>query len=201
MREKKSQRKAVNFIRITKKEQMQSKIRKAFSKKDKAKLEELEKNRMTMRASRDRSGIPKVAIVGYTNAGKSTLFKILTGELDYDEGTVTVGPGRRVGLISQIPVYPAGYTVEDVLRSAFAAGQYPDTISTDITKNSAYKRGGRYGLPMCMSMARAAGMAEALLKLADNGLKGAPLMQGTEDYHVDEGTDKIRIAYDKYLGE
>lgn len=43
MREKKSQRKAVNFIRITKKEQMQSKIRKAFRKKDKAKLEELAK--------------------------------------------------------------------------------------------------------------------------------------------------------------
>ena len=31
-----------------------------------------------------------------------------------------VGQGRRVGLISQIPVYPAGCTVEDVLRSAFA---------------------------------------------------------------------------------
>ena len=31
-----------------------------------------------------------------------------------------MGQGRRVGLISQIPVYPAGYTVEDVLRSAFA---------------------------------------------------------------------------------
>ena len=30
-----------------------------------------------------------------------------------------VAPDRRVGLISQIPVYPDGYTVEDVLRSAF----------------------------------------------------------------------------------
>ena len=62
----------------------------------------------------------RVGLLGRNGAGKSTLFKILTGELDYDEGTVTVGPGRRVGLISQIPVYPAGYTVEDVLRSAFA---------------------------------------------------------------------------------
>ena len=35
-------------------------------------LRELEKNRMTMRASRDRSQIPQIAIVGYTNAGKST---------------------------------------------------------------------------------------------------------------------------------
>ena len=48
-----------------------------------------------------------------------TLFNILTGELDYDSGQVLIAPGRRVGLISQIPVYPAGFTVEDVLRSAF----------------------------------------------------------------------------------
>ena len=62
----------------------------------------------------------RVGLLGRNGAGKSTLFKILTGELDYDEGTVSVGQGRRVGLISQIPVYPVGYTVEDVLRSAFA---------------------------------------------------------------------------------
>lgn len=30
-----------------------------------------------------------------------------------------LSPGKRLGLISQIPVYPAGYTVEDVLRTAF----------------------------------------------------------------------------------
>ena len=62
----------------------------------------------------------RVGLLGRNGAGKTTLFRILTGELDYDEGTVVVGQGRRVGLISQIPVYPAGYTVEDVLRSAFA---------------------------------------------------------------------------------
>ena len=62
----------------------------------------------------------RVGLLGRNGAGKTTLFKILTGELDYDEGSVVIGQGRRVGLISQIPVYPAGYTVEDVLRSAFA---------------------------------------------------------------------------------
>ena len=40
-------------------------------------LAEIEKNRGTMRAARDRSGIPKVAIAGYTNAGKSTLMNAL----------------------------------------------------------------------------------------------------------------------------
>lgn len=56
----------------------------------------------------------------------------------------------------------AGHVHTDfrVLRDAFAVGFFPHTISTDITCNSAYKRGGRYGLTMCMSMARTAGMKE-----------------------------------------
>ena len=61
-----------------------------------------------------------VAILGRTGCGKTTLFRILTGELDYDEGEVYVNPNKRLGLISQIPVFPEGYTVEDVLRSAYA---------------------------------------------------------------------------------
>ena len=65
----------------------------------------------------------RVGLLGKNGAGKTTLFKILTGELDYDEGEVHIGQGRRIGLISQIPVYPAGYTVEDVLRTAFSRVQ------------------------------------------------------------------------------
>ena len=42
-------------------------------------LEEMEHNRAIMRAQRDRSGLCKVALVGYTNAGKSTLLNYLTG--------------------------------------------------------------------------------------------------------------------------
>ena len=62
----------------------------------------------------------RVGLLGKNGAGKTTLFKILTGELDYDSGEIAIASGCRLGLISQIPVYPAGYTVEDVLRSAFA---------------------------------------------------------------------------------
>ena len=65
----------------------------------------------------------RVGLLGKNGAGKTTLFRILTGEIDYDAGEVVLAPNRRVGLISQIPVYPAGYTVEDVLRSAFARMQ------------------------------------------------------------------------------
>ena len=61
----------------------------------------------------------RVAILGRNGCGKTTLFKILTGEMEYDEGEVYVNPNKRLGLISQIPRFPEGYTVEDVLRSAY----------------------------------------------------------------------------------
>ena len=56
----------------------------------------------------------------------------------------------------------AGHVHTDfgVMPRAFAAGYFPDTISSDITCFSAFNRGGRYGLTMCMSMARTAGMKE-----------------------------------------
>ena len=60
-----------------------------------------------------------LVILGRNGCGKTTLFKILTGAMDYDDGEVYVNPNKRLGLISQIPVFPEGYTVEDVLRSAF----------------------------------------------------------------------------------
>ena len=62
----------------------------------------------------------RVAILGRNGCGKTTLFKILTGEMDYDDGEVFVNPHKRIGLISQIPKFPVGFRVEDVLRSAFA---------------------------------------------------------------------------------
>ena len=61
----------------------------------------------------------RVAILGKNGCGKSTLFRILTREIDYDEGEVVIAPGKRIGLISQIPVYPEGWTTEDVLRTAY----------------------------------------------------------------------------------
>jgi GTP-binding protein HflX len=45
----------------------------------KAELEEVRQNRDTMRKERSRLPVPNIAIVGYTNAGKSTLLNRLTG--------------------------------------------------------------------------------------------------------------------------
>ena len=60
-----------------------------------------------------------VAILGRNGCGKTTLFNILTGQMDYDAGEVFVNPHKRLGLISQIPRFPEGFTVEQVLRSAY----------------------------------------------------------------------------------
>ena len=44
----------------------------------KSRLERLERQRTTRRRARNRRGVPQVSLVGYTNAGKSTLFNALT---------------------------------------------------------------------------------------------------------------------------
>lgn len=64
-------------------------------------LEKVEVQRAQMRRARVRSELPRVALVGYTNAGKSTLFNALTGAEAYaaDQLFATLDPTvRRVEL-------------------------------------------------------------------------------------------------------
>ncbi len=106
----------------------------------KAELEVVEKNRRTMRASRDRSGVPKIAIVGYTNAGKSTLLNTLTGAgiLAEDKLFATLDPTTRkftlpsgesvlltdtVGFIKKLP-----HHLVNAFRSTLEEAVYADII-------------------------------------------------------------------------
>lgn len=70
-------------------------------------LRELEHNRLVMRAQRDRSGLAKIGIVGYTNAGKSTLLNRITGAdvLSEDKLFATLDPTTRKSEL------PSGETV------------------------------------------------------------------------------------------
>ena len=71
------------------------------------KLRVLAHNRSIMRSQRDRSGLPKIAVVGYTNAGKSTLLNRLTDAnvLAEDKLFATLDPTTRK------LVLPCGETV------------------------------------------------------------------------------------------
>jgi len=60
----------------------------------------------------------RVGILGHNGSGKTTLFRILVGEIRYDEGEIAIPASKRMGLISQIPVYPEGWTTEQVLKDA-----------------------------------------------------------------------------------
>lgn len=65
------------------------------------------------------------------------------------------------GIIVDVGFAGHVHTDFEVLRQGIESGAVPDTISTDITRLSAYKRGGRYGMTMCMSIARYLGMNES----------------------------------------
>jgi len=102
----------------------------------KRKLEQVKATRAVMRAERERAHLPSVALVGYTNAGKSTLLNALTGA---DVGVRdrlfhTLDPSTRttrldgrtflmtdtVGFIRKLPhqlVDAFGATLEETVRA------------------------------------------------------------------------------------
>ncbi|MBQ9784907.1 MAG: amidohydrolase family protein [Clostridia bacterium] len=59
-----------------------------------------------------------------------------------------------------IDVGMAGHVHTDfaILRRAIEDGFVPDLIGSDVTRYSSYMRGGRYGMTMCINVARSLGM-------------------------------------------
>ncbi len=56
----------------------------------------------------------RLGVVGLNGCGKSTLFRILSGELRPDAGVVRTGRGARIGVLPQLPVLPLGTVREAV---------------------------------------------------------------------------------------
>ena len=103
-------------------------------------LAEVKKNREVARSLRSKNPVPVVAIVGYTNAGKSTLLNYLTGAgvLSQDMLFATLDPTTRnlklaggeeilltdtVGFIRKLP-----HHLVDAFRSTLEEAKYSDLI-------------------------------------------------------------------------
>ena len=137
----------------------------------------------------------RVGLLGHNGAGKTTLFRILCGELEPDEGTIQLAKGCRVGLISQIPVYPAGYTVEDVLNSAFARLRDLEAEMGRLTQQAADGDAGaleRYGA-LAAEFERLGGYDTAVrLGKVCNGL-GIPPAMRAQLFDALSGGEKTRV--------
>ncbi len=77
-----------------------------------------------------------------------------------DDDFECIFEGKSRGVIIDAGMAGGVHTDFNVLKEAIKKGAAPDTISTDITYHSAYKRGGRYGMTMCMSILKDMGMSE-----------------------------------------
>lgn len=101
-------------------------------------LEKLKQQRETGRSARVAIPIPSVALVGYTNAGKSTLFRSLTGEEAYvaDQLFATLDPTvRRLKLPGGTPVVVADTVgfIRDLPHELVAAFQSTLTEAREAT--------------------------------------------------------------------
>ena len=169
----------------------------------------------------------RVGLLGKNGAGKTTLFKILTGELDHDGGQVSIAPGKRLGLISQIPVYPAGHTVDMVLRSAFdrlgdmeremagltrrmeAGEDDPALLRRYDNLMAAFEAGGGYDVEtplnkVCNGLQISRDMREQLFSSLSGGEKtrvnlGRLILEDTDILLLDEPTNHLDLRATEWL--
>ena len=170
----------------------------------------------------------RVGLLGKNGSGKTTVFRILTGEVDYDEGDVMIAPGKRLGLISQIPVYPAGYTVEDVLDTAFArlkqmereleqlaeqmgSGNDPAVLRRYDSLTAAFEAGGGYDTDtrknkVCSGLGIPQTMREQLFDALSGGEKtrvnlARLILEDTDVLLLDEPTNHLDLHAVEWLEE
>lgn len=62
----------------------------------------------------------RIGLVGANGEGKTTLLNVLTGELDYEEGTVSLTNGKVIGYLHQNSGLSNGRTIQQEMEAVFA---------------------------------------------------------------------------------
>jgi len=169
-----------------------------------------------------------VGLLGKNGAGKTTLFRILCGEISEDEGEVVIARHKRVGLVSQIPVYPAGYTAEDVMKDAhgriYAMRRRLDELERAMEQNASgaelreydalsaeFTRLGGYELDRFRdTVANGLGIPRAMREQLFDSLSGGEktrvnlarlILEDTDILLLDEPTNHLDMAACEWLEE
>lgn len=137
-----------------------------------------------------------VGLLGKNGAGKTTLFRIISGELIPDSGEVSIPHGKRVGLVSQISLFPEGYTVEDVLKSAhervYMIGKRMSELEHIMAANPDKGVLQEYDRLAAEFLRLDGYELERLRNTVANGLGITPEMRG-QDFDTLSGGEKTRI--------
>lgn len=107
------------------------------------------------------SPVPMMDVVNTLNKGDVWTHVYHGGvNTSADDGFKSVFAAKEKGIVVDAGMAGHVHTDFAVLKKAIDAGALPDTISTDITRLSAFVRGGRYGLTTCMGICKHLGMKE-----------------------------------------
>lgn len=77
-----------------------------------------------------------------------------------EDGFACLKEAKSRGILLDAGLAGSGHVDFTIMKDAIAAGFAPDLISTDLVKQNAFRSGGRYGLTMCMTIAKHLGMPE-----------------------------------------
>ena len=119
-------------------------------------------------------------LASYTPQNKNMIELIICNNDGMAEGAISAltAAGYNTGAEDALTIPVFGVDATSAAVSLIGSGRMAGTIKQD-----------------------AEGMAEAILKTVKNGLDEKDVLEGMDDYNIDEDVSKVRISYDVYLGE
>lgn len=113
-------------------------------------------------------------------SGKNMIELVICNNDGMAEGAISAlnSAGYNTGKEGDVEIPVFGVDATSAAKELIRAGKMAGTVKQD-----------------------ADGMAKAIKHCVENALSDKDLLDGMDEYNIDKGVDKLRIAYDVYLGE